>query len=260
MTIGSSVRGRGGTGSNSYEWISQEYAASRGGSARVQQICRALESLLDPRSSVLDVGAGPGEIARGLAHSGHEVTAVDISIGMCRLARNLGLRTVCANAEALPFENEAVQHVLFVWSLNHIESPFRALREAVRVASTEGSVVVVSGLPSHPQWDALGRLVSQLDTLRPTAVTFQQMLDAEPVWEGWAVQRRNDIVHTFRQRATGLADRVEERSYGHLKYAHFADDIISKVVRELRSLPVADAYRLRQNRHPVYLLRRAGRA
>jgi hypothetical protein len=116
----------------------------------------------------------------------------------------------------------------------------------------------VSGLPSHPQWDVLGSVITRLDALRPTAVAFEQLLNSLPVWGGWAVERADDIVHTFRQRATGLADRVESRCYGHLRNALSADDLIAQVVGELRSLSMAEAYRLRQNRHAVYVLRYAG--
>lgn len=247
-----------GAGSNSYEWISHDYAASRGGSARVEQIRHAVEPLLLPDSRVLDVGAGPGELARRLVDSGHDAVAVDLSFGMCRLAQALRIVTVCAHAEALPFPSSSFDHVLFVWSLNHVGSPDRALSEATRVVSIRGSIVIVSGIPSHPSWDSLGSVISRLDALRPSAVVFQQLLDSLPTWDGWAVERAEDMVITFRQRATGLADRVEGRLYGHLRNVLVSNDLVTSVVDELRSIPMADAYRLRQNRHAVYVLRHTG--
>lgn len=247
-------------GSHSYEWIAHDYASSRGGSARVEQIWRAVEALLRPYSSVLDVGAGPGEVTSRLLGSGHDAVAVDLSFGMCREAQARGVVTVCANAEALPFQSGSFDHVVFVWSLNHIGCPDRALSEATRVVSIDGSVVVVSGIPSHPSWDSLGSALTRLDALRPDALAFERVLDSSPTWRGWAVERADDIISTFRQRATGLADRVEGRLYGHLRDAQSSDDLVTEVVRELRSTPMADAYRLRQNRHAVYVLRYAGAA
>ncbi len=58
-----------------------------------------IHSLLPPRSSVLDLGAGTGRIANALTALGHRVTAVDDSAEMLEHVRCA--RTVQARIENL---------------------------------------------------------------------------------------------------------------------------------------------------------------
>lgn len=182
--------------------------------------------------------------------------ALDISRKMCDLSRSLGVDTVCADAEKLPFASETFDHVIFVWSINHIGNPWRALEEAKRMLKPNGSILILSGIPMHPTWDLLGKILSRLDVLRARALAFESELREMRRQDGWETTLGEDVVVTFRQRANGLADRIESRQYGHLRVSRGEDSLISDVVDQLRSLPLADDYSPRQNNHALYIIRK----
>ncbi|UXA07506.1 class I SAM-dependent methyltransferase [Mycobacterium sp. SMC-2] len=75
-----------------------------------------IDALLQPRSSVLELGAGTGRIADPLAAMGHRVTAVDDSERM--LAEVRLARTVCARIEEVRLA-ERFDAVLLITNLIH---------------------------------------------------------------------------------------------------------------------------------------------
>jgi SAM-dependent methyltransferase len=85
-----------------------------------------IDAFLQPRSSVLELGAGTGRIADSLAQLGHHVTAVDDSEGM--LAEIRQARTVRARIEDLRL-TERFDAVLLPTNLIHY--PGVDLRRAV---------------------------------------------------------------------------------------------------------------------------------
>ena len=96
----------------------------------------------------LDVGCGPGHVARGLAASGFDVTGVDRSRSLLRIARRLargmgpGRRVAFhhSSTERLPFP-DATFHVTYatgvIYWVEHLAS---TLREIVRVTRPDGTV------------------------------------------------------------------------------------------------------------------------
>src|SRR5271156_5964974 len=67
------------------------------------------------RLQFLDVGCGPGHVARGLAQSGYQVTGVDRSRSLLRIARKLGagerrLDFHLSGTEKLPFANASFDY------------------------------------------------------------------------------------------------------------------------------------------------------
>lgn len=88
-----------------------------------------VHALLQPQSSVLELGAGTGRIADPLAQLGHHVTAVDDSERM--LAEVQHARPVCARIEDLQL-TERFDAVLLMTNLIHY--PGDDLRRAVLTA------------------------------------------------------------------------------------------------------------------------------
>jgi ubiquinone/menaquinone biosynthesis C-methylase UbiE len=110
----------------------------------------AVTRLIDMRGkAVLDVGCGPGDIARALASAGATVTGVEPD--PVQAAKNAaapqspGVTLVEACAEALPIPSASQDVVCFFRSLHHVPIPAMdlALKEAARVLKPGGSLAII---------------------------------------------------------------------------------------------------------------------
>jgi ubiquinone/menaquinone biosynthesis C-methylase UbiE len=105
-----------------------------------EQIAAAGVSLAD--ASVLDVGAGTGAASRAAVQAGaRSVIAVDVAAGMLIVDRDRRPPAVLGDALALPFADGAFDVVVAAFSLNHVDDPVAALREASRVTRRGGWVL-----------------------------------------------------------------------------------------------------------------------
>ncbi len=108
------------------------------------QLAAALESqlmvnLLKPVAgeSVLNIGCGTGVSTEPLIRMGLDVTCIDPSLYMLDIAlTNLGRRADLYRgyAEDLPFDDNSFNHACFFISLEFVEDPVKAIKEACRVA------------------------------------------------------------------------------------------------------------------------------
>ncbi len=108
-----------------------------------------IAAYLQPVSTVLDIGGGPGRYALGLAAEGHNVDLADISPASIAFAeaqaRNIGVRlrqTLVADARDLSvFPDASYDMVLCLGPLYHLidaDDRIRAVREALRVLKPSG--------------------------------------------------------------------------------------------------------------------------
>lgn len=102
-----------------------------------------------PRS-VLEVGCGTGHWLGVLAENGHLVTGLDASRGMLDKARAKlpEAPLVHGQAEQLPFASGCFERVVMINTLHHFAAPQQALREARRVLSASGCLLIIGLDPS----------------------------------------------------------------------------------------------------------------
>ncbi len=114
------------------------YTTARGRRADIAEraLLKSMLSRVPGARSLLEAGAGTGHFAGWLAESGFEVVGLERAPAMLDEARRNfpAVRFVLADAHRLPFRDAAVDILLFVTTLEFLENPVAALREAVRVA------------------------------------------------------------------------------------------------------------------------------
>ena len=112
-----------------------------------------------PGDRVLDVAAGTGTSARGIAAAGATCVACDFSLGMLQVgaARQLAapegqVSFVAGDALALPLRDESFDAVTISFGLRNVADPVAALREMLRVTRVGGRLVVCefTHLPVRP--------------------------------------------------------------------------------------------------------------
>jgi ubiquinone/menaquinone biosynthesis C-methylase UbiE len=129
--------------------------------------------LLAPRSGerLLDLGTGTGRYAREAARRGARAVGIDPSPGMLAVARERvagqPVDLVCAGAARLPFPDRSFDAVLAVTSLCFVSEPLVVLREAARVL-TPGGQLVLGELNRWSLW-ALARRIEGLSIRRRIA-------------------------------------------------------------------------------------------
>lgn len=112
-----------------------------------QRVARLAD--VQPGMQVLDVATGTGAQAIAFADAGAEVTAVDLSAAMLRVARRkVGRRTIVfreGDARALPFRSGSFDRAGISFGLHEMPPSVRreALRELARVTKADGRVVIV---------------------------------------------------------------------------------------------------------------------
>jgi 2-polyprenyl-3-methyl-5-hydroxy-6-metoxy-1,4-benzoquinol methylase len=112
---------------------------------------------------LLDLGCGTGGYAKVLAERGHEVLALDVNPDYVRVARELGVQADVYDGGALPLADGAVDSVVLLEVLEHLERPAELLAEARRVASLN----VLASTPNCTQ------------RFDPVPIEFSHMLDVD---------------------------------------------------------------------------------
>jgi SAM-dependent methyltransferase len=95
---------------------------------------------------VLDVACGAGHMAMRLRERGNEAWGLDASDEMLGIGRWIFSREappfVRGIGEALPFRDGAFDRIICKGSLDHFVDPYAFMREASRIVSPEGRVVI----------------------------------------------------------------------------------------------------------------------
>ena len=114
-----------------------------------------IQALLAPHKNdrVLDIGCGTGNQLLSLAKFGLDISGVDASQEMIDIARNrIGNRCELktGQAEDLPFSDNEFDIALLINTLEFLDDPERALKEAGRVARRKVLICFINSL--SPYW------------------------------------------------------------------------------------------------------------
>ena len=131
--------------------IYESWYHSAQGRAIERSIEQLILALLDPRQGerVLDIGCGTGNHLLIFSRLGLDVSGIDASSHMIakareRLGRRCNLRTQMA--EDLPFDDNEFDFAVFINTLEFLDDPLQALREAGRVANRKVFIGVINSL------------------------------------------------------------------------------------------------------------------
>ena len=108
-------------------------------------ILSTLQTLVEPGSTVLDVGAGTGRLASEAGRAGLRVTAVEPESSMVRLARRrvpvTSVEWTVGSAPGLEFPAGTFDAVVANFVVNHVDRPLDVVSDLHRVARPGGYVI-----------------------------------------------------------------------------------------------------------------------
>lgn len=176
-----------------FDVIAPDYVRLRGGDERSRSFAQAVGRRLAPGATLLDVGAGPGAIARHLNAAGLHTVALDLSLRMVQEAqRALPGLCVRATAEHLPFASGSFDGAFVVWVLQHVAKPVDVLSESARVVRQGGPIMVVTGSGDRHHDDDIRAIQHEVEEI---------VQDATP-----GPLNRDQIVATGRRAGLTVAD------------------------------------------------------
>lgn len=115
---------------------------------------------LEPNASLLDLGAGTGDLAReALTQQPHaRVTAADFTLEMMRVGqRNGSLSWSAADALNLPFKDRTFDAVVSGFLMRNVTDVQRALKEQQRLLKPRGRIVILD--TTRPKKNILSPLI-----------------------------------------------------------------------------------------------------
>lgn len=167
-------------------------------------------------SSVIEIGAGTGHVARFLSGRSSLVTAIEPSEAMraegLRRTGDLSIRWIDARAEQLPCPDASFDGAVFFTALEFVADPPAALQESLRVVRP-GGWVIVGLLNALSVWTALYRYKADRGVMPWTAARFATRKEVEG-WMGFAAEQSNAAIYLSPQATEPFdeADRAGRRA------------------------------------------------
>jgi len=196
-----------------------------------------VRSSLLPRSRVLEVGCGRGELAARLQQDGHQVLAIDISEQAVAEARSRGVAARLQDfVEFAP--HESFDAILFTRSLHHVAPLERAAALAFELLRPGGTLVVEdfdyeAMDPPTVEWlYRLAEILGAAGLMRPWEFTEQKGQDR---LERWLDEHRHDRpLHTGCRMWSVLAERFPslQRHTCCYLFRYFCQDLVENASRD----------------------------
>lgn len=204
---------------NTTRWYDNATKGYSVGKERERHICSKFA-----RGTILDVGSGSGRISTDLKSKGQNVFAMDISVGMLTVQKDM-VPCVCGDAEKLPFADETFDTVMATSLLIHFPNWDDILRELIRVLKSEGVLLFEVSSKEHLEFSKVYK--PTIDEQYSTLETFEAFISIRKlneilVKEGMHLKQvipydyfnSNEILHGL-IRDTAVDKNDEE--FGHLK-------------------------------------------
>ena len=141
----------------SYDRVAERYAAEIAGELTHKPFDRGLLDAVAELAGggpVADVGCGPGHVAAYLAGRGARTVGLDLSPGMCAVARATGVPAAAADMTALPLQAGSLAGLVCLYAVIHLDSSARAVayQEFARVLQDGGRALIAfhTSDPDHP--------------------------------------------------------------------------------------------------------------
>ena len=141
----------------SYDRVAERYAAEIAGELTHKPFDRGLLDAVAELAGggpVADVGCGPGHVAAYLAGRGARTVGLDLSPGMCAVARAAGVPAAAADMTALPLRTGTLAGLVCMYAVIHLDVSARAVayQEFARVLQDGGRALIAfhTSDPEHP--------------------------------------------------------------------------------------------------------------
>lgn len=231
----------------SFTRVAADYDATRGGEARGRRHATLIAPFLDKSEWVLDVGAGTGIVASGLAQLGFTVRGVDLSHAMLTTARSrIGASVMVADAARLPFGSASIPQAVSVWFLHLVGDIGDVMHEVARVLRPGGRwVIIPAGGDEAAESDVVTELAASMEhSLGGRFATgprpAQERITAAAAGAGFAVEAMETAEPAvFEESPEQTALNLERRVFSmcwDLDDATY-DRVVAPVVAALRALP-----------------------
>lgn len=135
---------------------------------------------------LLDVGCGTGALVRAARDLGTEAVGVELDPEMAALAgARLGTEVTVAGLPDLPFADDGFDTVTASFVLNHVEDPWAAARELVRVAAPGGAVraSIWTSVPTT-QGELFRSVMEASEAVEPVFPRLDESIDFERSLDG----------------------------------------------------------------------------
>ena len=110
---------------------------------------------IKPNSKILDLGCG--------SYYGDwdgDVTGVDPSSKLLKLAANKGIKTYCEKAESLSFENNSFDYIISITAIQNFDDIELAIKQIKRVAKAD-AVIIITFLKRSEKKDIILELLGK---------------------------------------------------------------------------------------------------